>query len=172
MSEEETDDYVRFNTRMKRRLRDDAKRKTERGELADEIRELFRRIAYGNDATKNNPQIDRLKAELRDARDHLDDLRSKRRRIDAQIEDEESRITRLEERIGSLEETNDKFESTVEALERVLLDGGRIVPSRIDDDLNAQAVIQELKDRNPDVPEYAFELAQNNANPDWRKVDR
>ena len=166
------DDTVRFNVQMPRHLREDAKRKTERGELAEETRDLFRRLAYGHDGTKQNPEVDRVKAELRDARDHLDTLRSKRRRIEADIEDEESRITRLEERLDNLQASEEKFENAVETLEQVLLNGGRIFPERIDDDLNAGAVIQELKERNPEIPDYAFEVAGKGPEDpaDWREV--
>jgi len=34
----EKDDEVRFNVKMRRQLRDDAKRNTERGELSEDVR--------------------------------------------------------------------------------------------------------------------------------------
>jgi chromosome segregation ATPase len=165
------DDEVRISVKMRRQLREDAKRNTERGELSEEVRDLYRRIAYGTAGSEQQTEIERARAELQEVRDRIDELRQRRRKIDAEIETQETRATRLEERIESLEEQSNTFGTTVETLEGVLLDGGRIFPERVDDALNADAVIQELKDRNPDVPEYAFRLASPNEPNDWRDVN-
>lgn len=165
------DEEVRFNVKMRRQLRDDAKRNTERGELSEEVRDLFRRKAYGIDATSGNSEIDRLKAELTDVRDRIDDLRRERRKIDAEIESQESRATRLEERISRLEERSDKFDTVVDTLESMLLDGARIFPERVDDELDSERVIKELKERNPEVPDHAFRLAKPHEPTDWRDVE-
>lgn len=161
---------VRFNVKMRQQLRDDAKRNTERGELSEEVRDLFRRKAYGVDSTQETTELERVEAELRDVRDRLDDLRKERRRIDAEIETQESRATRLEERISRLEDRSDKFETAVNTLESLLLDGARVFPERVDDELDARRVIAELKERNPDVPEHAYRLSQPHEPTDWREV--
>jgi len=163
------DEEVRFNVKMTQRLRDDAKRNSERGELSEGVRDLFRRRAYGEGATSGNTELERAKAELRDVRNRIDDLRRERRQVDAEIESQETRETRLEERVSSLEEKNDKFGTVVETLETMLKDGARIFPERVDDDLNADEVIQELKDRNPSVPDSAFSLAGVHEPNDWRE---
>lgn len=165
------DETVRYNVQMRRQLREDAKRNTERGELAEDVRNLFRRRAYGHAGEADNSELERARAELEEVRDRLDDLRRERRQIDAEIESQESRATRLEERITRLEEQDGKFETVVETLESILLDGGRIFPERVDDDLDAGEVIDELKDRNPHVPEHAFDLARPGEPTDWRDVD-
>lgn len=165
------DDEVRFNVKMRRQLRDDAKRNTNRGELSEDVRDLFRRKAYGHGAESENTELERTRAELDEVRDRIDDLRRDRRRIDAEIESQETRATRLEERMERLEERTDKFSTVVDTLESILLDGGRIFPERVDDDLEAERVINELKERNPDVPEYAFELSGPHEPTDWRHVD-
>lgn len=164
------DEEVRFNVKMRRQLRDDAKRNVERGELSEEVRDLFRRKAYGTGAAKENSEIERLRSELQEVRDRIDDLRRERRQIDAEIESQESRATRLEERISQLEEQTDEFDTVVETLETLLHDGARIFPERVDDQLDSERVINELKDRNPDVPECAFRLAEPHEPNDWRDV--
>lgn len=164
------DEEVRYNVKMRRQLRSDAKRNTERGELAEEVRDLFRRKAYGCDATSGNSELDQLQAELDDVRDRIDDLRRQRRQIDAEIESQESRAARLEERITRLEERSDRFETVVETLESMLLDGARIFPERVDDDLDAERVITALKERNPDVPDEAFRLSNPHEPTDWREL--
>jgi len=162
------DDEVRFNVKMRQQLRDDAKRNTERGELSEDVRDLFRRKAYGV-AGDETSELERKKAELRDVRGRKDELRQERRRINAELESQEDRETRLEEQIAQLEERDDKFSTVVETLETMLLDGARIFPERVDDDLDAQRVIDELKERNPDVPDSAFRLANPNEENDWRQ---
>jgi len=120
--------------------------------------------------TSQNTELEQKQAELEDVRDRIDDLRRERRRIDAEIESQESRATRLEERISKLEERTDAFETVVDTLESMMLDGARIFPERVDDELDAQRVMEELKERNPDVPEYAFRLADRQEPTDWRRV--
>lgn len=164
------DAFVRYNVRMPERLRDDAKRNSERGELAEHTRELFRRKAYGVEGSKENTELQQAKAELRDVRSALDDLRRDRRQIDAEIETYETRAARLEERVSSLEEEDDKFSTVVDTLENLLLDGTRIFSQRVDDDVDASAVIEELRDRNPEVPDHAFELAEPYEPNDWKEV--
>jgi chromosome segregation ATPase len=164
------DEEVRFNVKMRRQLRDDAKRSTERGELSEEVRDLFRRKAYGFSADSENTELERTRAELEKVRERIDDLRRERRRIDAEIESQESRATRLEEKVSRLEERDDKFATTVDTLESLLLDGARIFPERVDDDLDAEAIITELKERNPDVPDKAFRLSKPDEPTDWREA--
>lgn len=163
------DETVRYNVQMRRQLREDAKRNSERGELAEDVRNLFKRRAYGTGGINENTELERLKAELQEVRDRIDDLRRQRREIDTEIESQETRANRLEERISNLEEKDDKFETVVSTLESVLLDGGRVFPERVDDGLNADAVIEELKNRNPDVPAKAFRLAKPHEPTDWRE---
>ena len=165
------DDDVRITVQMRRQLREDAKRNTERGELSEEVRDLYRRIAYGTDGTSENSELQKAQAELDDVRDRIDELRKERRKIDAEIESQESRAARLEERISNLEQRDDKFDTVVETLETMLWDGSRIFPERVDDAVDATAVIEELKERNPDVPEYAFQLAETHEPTDWREVN-
>lgn len=164
-----SDDEVRFNVAMPERLRDDAKRNTERGELSQDVRDLFRRKAYGSAGTSDNTELEQTQAELNDVRDRIDELRKERRRIDAEIETQESRATRLEERVEKLENNTEKFDTVLETLESILLDGGRIYPERVDDELEADRVIQELRSRNPDVPDEAFRLSKPDEPFDWRE---
>jgi len=164
------DEEVRFNIKMRQQLRDDAKRNTEHGELSEDVRDLFRRKAYGVAGSESTTELERKKAEIRDVRDRKDDLRRERRRIDAELESQEEREARLEEQIAHLEERDDKFSTVVDTLETMLLDGARIFPERVDDDLDAQRVVDELQERNPDVPGHAFRLAKRHEANDWREV--
>lgn len=171
-----TDDFVRYNVRMPEKLRDDAKRSAERGELSEEVRSLFHRIAYGSVHGTGTSELEKARAELESVRNHKDDLRRERRRIDAEIESVESRETRLEEQVERLEATTDELEETINALERMLLNGERMFPKRIENavddlDVDADRVRRELQDRNPEVPDYAFELSSPSRPNNWKNVE-
>jgi chromosome segregation ATPase len=166
------DDKVRFNVKMDEKLRDDAKRNTERGELSEEVRSVFRRKAYGIDSEGKPSEIERKKAQLRDVRDSIDKKRRERERINAEISAEETRATRLEERISELEEERDELGQAVDMLENMLHDGDRMWPVRIknavDVDLStANELYQQLQERNAELPEAAFTEPRVEDPVDW-----
>lgn len=166
-------DYVRFNVRMPKKLRDDAKRNTERGELAESTRDVFKRKAYGVDATGEPSEAERLQAELREVRSRIDDLRRDRGKIENEIRAQETRAARLEERISELEEQRSEIEQTLTTLENMLQSGDRMWPTRIKnaadvDPDTARELYQELKDRNSELPEAAFEEPEVHTPADWR----
>jgi len=152
-------EYVRANTRMPRHLRDAAKRKAEHGELSEKTRELYRRIAYGEDVEKE----DRLKQELQEKRDERDEKKKRVRELQADIENLESDITRLEEQVENRNARRDKYEGMIEMLEALLEDGTRVFPEHGQvkqaasmKGIAPQEVIDELKERHPDIPEKMY----------------
>jgi chromosome segregation ATPase len=173
---DQKDDEVRYNVKMRRQLREDAKRNCERGELADEVRNLFRRRAYGEDAAGKTTELDKAKAEIREVRKRIDDLRDDRAEIENEIESQERRANRLEERIDQLEHSQSQLEQAVEMLENMLQSGERMWPTRIknaaDVDVStADQLYQQLQDRNPELPPEAFEEPNIHASNDWRDVE-
>lgn len=172
---EDKDDEVRYNVKMRRQLREDAKRNTERGELSEGVRDLFRRKAYGEQAAGETTELERTKAELRDVRDRIDDLRRERSRIDTEIESQETRAARLEERVEALEEKQSDLEQTVKTLENMLQSGDRMWPTKVKNaaDVDKDTAIQlheQLKDRNPDLPPEAFEQSSPHEAFDWQEA--
>lgn len=173
MSEKE-EETVRFNVQMSRKLREDAKRNTDRGELSEETRNLFRRKAYGIGSSAESSELDQAKAELREARNNVDQLRHERSMLDAKIESEESRVARLEERIDNLEEERNEMQTKVDMLENMLHNGERMWPVRIknaaDVDIEtATKLYDELQDRNDELPEEAFEEPDVSTPANWMK---
>jgi chromosome segregation ATPase len=169
------DDAVRYTVQMPRELREDAKRNAERGELAEEVRDVFRQRAYGIGGTDQPTELEKTKAELRDVRRTVDDLRHRRRQLDAEIEAKETRATRLEERVEALENERSEIETTVDTLENLLLDGDRMWPTKIKnaadvDASTAEELYHELRDRNPDLPDAAFEEPTVTAPADWTEA--
>lgn len=173
---DDKDQEVRFNVKMRMQLRDDAKRNTKRGELSEEIRDLFRRKAYGEQAAGETNEIDQLKAELRSVRDRIEDLRKERGKIENELESQERRGARLEERISALERDQQELTQTLETLENMLQSGERMWPTRVKnaadvDRDTAQKLYQQLKDRNGELPTAAFEEPSVHEPNDWRRVD-
>lgn len=153
-------DYVRMNIRMKRHLRDAAKRQTEHGELSERTRELFRSIAYGEEIRHE----ERLKQELQTKRQKRDEKKAKVRELQAEIENLESDITRLEEKVENRNARRDKYEGMLETLETLLEDDVRVFPEHgvvkqaaAVKGVEPREVIDELKERNPDEPEQSFQ---------------
>lgn len=175
MSDDET---VRYNVQMPRELRQDAKRNADRGELAEEVRDLFRRKAYGNAAAGESPtELQRMRQKLKEARRQLDDYRHKRDQLEAKVSTQETRVARLEERVSELEKRRGEAQQAYDTLETMLHNGERLPVTRIQnvadvDEGTAHELQQTLRDENPDVPEVAFELAGRTENTDWtQEVD-
>jgi chromosome segregation ATPase len=168
------DEQVRFTVQMPRKLREDAKRNSDRGELSEQTRELFRQRAYGVCGSAQQSELAQVKAELRDVRATIDELRHERSQIDAKIEAEEQRATRLEERVSNLEEQRSEIEQSVQMLENMLHAGERMWPTRIKnaadvDEGTAQEILSELQAQNPELPDAAFHEPGIHDPTDWRE---
>ena len=85
----------------------------------------------------------------------------------------------MEQRLDDLRDIEGEYNGALEMLESRLLQGERIY-IQLDavenaaqlGEKNKQDVLEDLKDRNPDVPGYAFELCPVHEPHDWREVER
>lgn len=143
-----------------RSAKDSAMEKLEYGQMTEEIRDLVTRIAFGEDLGQRS----RLERQLEDLRDRRDELRRERRSLDAEIENIDSRIDGVEKRISQLSSQEERYEAKLESLEHRLRAEGRLFPEHSavrevakEAEREPEGVIEDLKGRNPDVPEYAFE---------------
>jgi len=155
------EEKVRYNVQMPETLREDAKANTKRGDLADEVRDLFRRVAYGADATEQPSELEQKRRELRQVRQQIDELRLKRDQLETRIGAKEQRATRLEEQVSGLEEKRNKKEAALELLENMVTSGERLWPGRIEetagvDGETAEELYEQLQNTNPELPEEAF----------------
>ena len=171
-----SDDDVRFNVQMPESLREDAKANAERGDLSEEVRDLFRRKAYGTGGVEQVSELEETKAELREVRNRIDSKRMDRSQLDAKIQSLEARANRLEERVAELQEKNDKETQYLEVLEEMLKNGTRLWPvmikNKIDVDIDtAKSLYQELQGRNAELPDAAFAEPKIHQPADWREVD-
>lgn len=152
---------VRVVAEVPESVKETAKEKLEYGGLSREIQETLERIAFGEDLTQRSRlerQRDELQAELREKREQ-------RRDLDAEIETLEQRISGVDEKLSEITTREDKYEAKLEELDALLRQDG----VRLDPDHGAvrraaetagvepEGVVATLKERNPDVPTYAFE---------------
>lgn len=156
-SDEET---VQVIANVPKSVRDGAKEKLEHGEMSEEIRDTLARIAFGEDLN----QRARLETRLEDLRDQRDELRRERRQLDAEIENIDSRIDSVETKISQLTSREERYEAKLESLEHRVRAEGRLFPEHAavknvasEAQREPEGVIKDLKDRNPDIPDYAFE---------------
>lgn len=156
------DDHVRVTHRVPGHVRDAAQDRTEHGELSERVRTLYQRAAFGEEVAEH----DTVQRELNRVRDEKDDVRRQIREKQAELERLERRETRLEEKLSKHTSRKDKFEGHLESLETQLRRGAHISPSHPGvqraantGEVDPEEVIEELQERNPEVPEYAFEDA-------------
>lgn len=168
-----SDDHVRVTHRVPEHARDAAQSKTEHGELSDLVRGVYRRIAFGEDVD----QHESVKMELERVRDEKDETQAKIRELQADLESLRTKETRLEEKLSEHTSREQKYEGHLDQLEAQLLDGSHIpksyngvVQAAKEGEKEPEDVIDELKERNPQVPEYAFEEIQH-AQYRWSGVD-
>jgi len=166
-------DRAQINFTVEDAAKELAKEKLEHGELSTELRETIHRIAYGKEISKR----EQLHKQLADLRDTKDQLRAEVREKQAEIEEIEGKIARVEERLDGMERREDKYDATLEMLEETLYAGGRVFEehgqvmkaAKIGGKEPAD-VIQELKDRNPSIPDHAFKQQMHTAK-DWDGVE-
>jgi chromosome segregation ATPase len=150
-----------------------AKGKQEHGELSEELRTKLNKIAYGTQTTKREKlreELESLRSDKRDIETQIDQLRDER-------ENKERKIARIEDRLDALRDTEGEYSGALEMLESRLLEGERIY-TKLDavekasqvGEKTKDAVIQDLQERNPDVPSCAFELSSPHEPMDWREV--
>jgi chromosome segregation ATPase len=148
-----------INFKVEANAKELAKEKLDHGELSTELRETIHRIAYGEEISKR----EQLHKRLADLRDEKDSKRAQIRELQAEVEEIESKIARKEERLDNMERREDKYEATLEMLEETLYAGGRVFEDHGQVMKAAKIggketgdVIDELKERNPSIPDHAF----------------
>jgi len=168
-----TDGKTQINFTVEAGAKDLAKEKLDHGELSTELRETIHRVAYGEEISKR----ERLHKQLAELRDEKDAKRAKLRELQADVEEIEGKIARIEERLDGMERREDKYEATLEMLEETLCAGGRVFEDHGQvmkaakiGGVEPAEVIEELKDRNPSVPDHAF-VQKLHTNKEWFGVE-
>lgn len=148
-----------------------AKGKLEHGELSERLRETIRTIAYGAETTER----ERLREKLKDLREDGREIDQQIRELRVDREEINRDIERVETRLEQLQEDDGKYDGVLEMLETDLSDGVRITSGsprvqRAAEIGNCEPtqVIDDLKDRNPEIPDKAFRTAHAGEDADWR----
>lgn len=151
------DDQIAFN--LPGETKQAAQQDLDHGELSEELRGFVRELAFGEDVSER----ERLQQRLDSIREEKDELRKQRRHLDAEIADLESEESRLEERVNNLTSRQEQYEASLEMLEEILGEGGRVDPGHgqvkraaMIGEREPEDVIEDLKERNPSVPDHAF----------------
>lgn len=167
------DDYVRVTHRVPEHTREAAQQNTEHGELSELVRSLYGRIAFGD----SDGGAESIEIELERVRAKKDELREQIREFQNELQTVEQQETRLEEKLSTHRSRQDKYEAHIESLEQLLYDGTHVWPGHPIVEKAAQAanrdpedVVEDLQDRNPQIPEYAFEDAMH-ADRTWNGID-
>ena len=169
------DEAVRFTVQMPPTLREDAKESTERGELAEEIRDLFREKAYGVGGTESSTQLERKQAELERVQRNKEDARHDRNKLNSKIQTLEQREERLKAEIDELQQDKEQIDQWLATLERMVQNGTRMWPRRIKNELGvdsdtARELYDRLKAQNANLPDEAFSEPSIHTPSDWTEV--
>jgi len=155
------EETVRVVADVPKSVKETAKEKLEYGGISREIRDTLQRIAFGEDLTQRS----RLQRQRDDIAEQLQNKREKRRELDADIENLEKQIESINQELDNITTREDKYEAKIEELEAKLRkDGMRLDPEHPavkraakTGGVEVEGVIETLKERNPDVPVYAFQ---------------
>lgn len=132
----------------------------EYGEKSRLIQDLANTIAYGGDWNERTP----LDIQIENVEEKLARAREKRRKADAEIETYEADLQRLRDKRETKQTREEKIEASLVPVEADLREGKRVFPEHgaiqtiaREYSMAAIDVIDFLKERNPDVPDHAFE---------------
>lgn len=157
----DSEETARVVANVPKSVKETAKQKLPHGGLSKEIQDTLERIAFGEDLSQRS----RLERQRDDLRETLREKRDKRRELDAEIETLEGKINGIDEKLSTITTREDKYEAKIEELEALLRqDGVRLDPEHgavrraaETGGVEPEGVVKTLKERNPDVPAYAFQ---------------
>lgn len=160
--EDDDEELVQVSHLVPKQLREDAQENSGHGDLSDAVRQAYRIVAYGDDYENTA----RLKQRLERAKNEYKRLREEEDRVQEQKEETQKRIQRLRERIEEAESQEERYDELLADLESQIYAGSHVFPSHGDVEEAAdvagkepEAVIDDLKERNSDIPEDAFKPA-------------
>lgn len=161
MAMSDDEELAQINVKVPERTKELAKEELEHGGLTRVVQETLSRIAHGEETTERQRVLDHLE-ELRDEkREKIQD----RNQLDAEIEDLEVKIERAEKRLDELEDKMGEYEGMLQMMESQMHENdlhvdpghGKIRDAAKKAGCDPSDVIDDLRERNPDLPESQFE---------------
>jgi len=148
-----------------------AKKECEHGEFSKELRRTVQRLAYGAETSRR----EQVKEQLADLRDERDEVREERRRKEQQERKLDKKIERKEQELSDLQDTDAEYQGMLESIEADLYQGVRIWEDTTTVKTAAnktgqtpEDVVEDLRERNPDVPDRAFRKSEPQEPSKWK----
>lgn len=149
-----------------------AKEKADHGELSEKLRGAIKEIAYGERVTER----ERKREQLREYREEKREIEQKINNLQRDRDEIERKIDRVESRLSELEDQDGKYDGMLEAIESQIRDGVRVTEGApaVQDAAEASGgtpaeVIQDLQERNLDLPDAAFRESKPSEPPRWNQ---
>jgi len=153
---------------------EEAKSKLDRGELSKELRQTVQRLAHGTDVAEETRLTDRLQTLREDRRG----LRQERDNIECELDEINRKIERVEQRLDNLRDQQGEYDGVLAMLEedlhsgiRILGGSDKVAKAASIGDCDKGDVIDDLKERNPDVPAKAFREPTPGEPGNWQSDD-
>lgn len=171
----DSEETVRVVADVPKSIKMAAKEKLPHGGLSQEIEDALSRVAFGEELTQRS----RLERQLDDLQKKRQDLQDERRELDAKIETYDNKIETVQREMSNLSSREERYESKLEELEvRLRVEGTRLDPGNThvkrvakESQKEVEGVVQDLKQRNPDVPDFAFEDGLHDHQNSWQSID-
>jgi len=156
----ENEEMVQLVVEVPKETKEVAKRNLEYGGLSREVRNTLARIAHGEETA----ELQRVKDNLEDLRDKRSELKQSRDEIENKLSDIERKIERNEKKLDRLRDMESEYEGRLMSIEeqmiedeiRVFHDHGQILSVAQEYGLEPIDVINDLQERNPDLPDKQF----------------
>lgn len=169
-TDDETEEMVGMYAKVPESLKQAAKEQLPHGGISKVVRESLRYEVFGPGLGTRS----RLEREIEKIDDELTKKRAERRDINTEIENLEQRRANYEKKISNLSSKEDKYEAKLEGLESRLLDEATrlwtdhpaVKDAAVTGEVDPEAVVEDLKERNPEVPDYAFQQGLHDTH-DW-----
>lgn len=153
-------DTAPVNVRVDKDTKELAKQKLDHGGLTEVVEEALARVAHGEETTERQ----RVQDHLEELRSERAELRSERDSLNDRLDELDRKIARAEERLDSLMEQDGEYDGMLQMLEERLHSGKPVDKSIAEVKRAAETggkepreVISDLQERNPDVPEDAYQ---------------
>ena len=156
-SEEDTE---RVTAEVPKRDKEIAKAKLDHGGISREIRKTITRIAHGAEISER----ERLKEDMETWRTKRREKVHKKQSLENEIDELDVKIERAENQLDELRDKQGEYEGALQMIEddmhehemRVWEGHGKVEQAASLGDCAVEDVINDLRDRNPDLPETQF----------------
>lgn len=161
MSNNDDEELAQINVKVPERTKELAKEELEHGGLTRVVQETLSQIAHGGKTTERQRTLDHLE-ELRDEkREKVEE----RNTLDSEINDLELKIERAENRLDELDDKMGEYEGMLQLIESQMHEEqmhvdpghGKIRDAAKKAGCDESDVIDDLRERNPDLPEGQFQ---------------